>query len=160
MKPTNDNAFKINDYIAIFKITYRVINGDITDNFNLEIFNLCQDSIETESWLYECILDYVDHQAKYDIELENLQNGLHHFVIGFNIECSYDSYSGGYDTDCYGDILRHTRPKCLNDVREFLIKILYNNNDMDSELIDKRHGKLMSSIERNKKPKRSLKLSL
>lgn len=31
---------------------------------------------------------------------------------------------------------------------------------MDSELIDKRHGKLMSSIERNKKPKRSLKLSL
>lgn len=142
---------KIDDYIALIKITIRINDGKRIDYFSFEYMTLTPPDFRNDDFIYECINDYIDYKIDDDIEPEKLENGLHFFIIGFNMESSYDSYHNEYDTDYFGAVLSHNRPKCLNDVRSFLITAIYNDDIYfeDEKSKNKKIDKLYKSIERN-----------
>jgi len=146
---------KIDDYIALIKITIRINGGKRIDYFQNENMILTTPDVRNDNFMYECINDYIDYKIVDDIEPEKLENGLHFFIIGFNMESSYDSYHNEYDTDYFGAVLSHNRPRCLNDVRSFLINTIYNDEIYfeDENSKNKKIDKLYKSIDRNSRPK-------
>ncbi len=112
---------KLLDYDALIKITVRVINKKIIDTFNIKTFHVKNFiKCDYEYYITESVNEYCSSkELAEDIEVEKLANGLHFFIIGFNVENTYD-YQGESDADYFGTVLSHDRPANLNEVRLFL----------------------------------------
>ena len=153
----------LSDYIALIKVTVRIHSKQIVEIMNSEHMLLNTYGNDDDIFLSEEIACYTDvWNIENDIEAEKLPNGLHHFLIGFYMDSSYDSYHNEYDTNYYGTVLNHTRPTSLNDVRDFMIKFYYNNYQINfNEQCEygKKIKKLHDSIQRNMKC-RGLSLSI
>lgn len=146
---------KIDDYIALVKVTVRINNGKRIDYFSFEHITLSSPDFTFDDYVNECIIDYIDYKIDDDIEPEKLENGFHFFIIGFNMKSSYDSYYDEYDTDYFGTVLYQSRPTNLNDVRRFYITAIYNGDIYfkDEKSKNEKIDKLYKSIDRNSRPK-------
>ena len=94
------------DYDALIKITVRVINKEIIDTFNIKTFHVKNFiKCDYEYYITESVNEYCSSkELAEDIKVEKLANGLHFFIIGFNVENTYD-YQGESDADYFGTVL-------------------------------------------------------